>query len=111
MTDIKDQAIVFQCDYENKAPGETTDKYNKKGFMKQFTAEQLKMTPDFQDIHITDVTCRGTRTAIKASGILDMNCVHDIDIRNSTFVYRQDGDLIDPQTAHLTLENVKLIKE
>ena len=111
MTDIKDQAIVFQCDYENKAPGETTDKYNKKGFMKQFTAEQLKMTPDFQDIHITDVTCRGTRTAIKASGIQDMNCVHDIDIRNSTFVYRQDGDLIDPQTAKLTLENVKLIKE
>lgn len=42
MTDIKDQAIVFQCDYENKAPGETTDKYNKKGFMKQFTAEQAQ---------------------------------------------------------------------
>ena len=111
MTDIKDQAIVFQCDYENKAPGETTDKYNKKGFMKQFTAEEMKMAPDFQDIHITGVTCSGTRTAIKASGIQGMDCVHDIDIRNSTFVYRQDGDLTDPQTAKLKLENVKLIKE
>ena len=105
MTDIKDQAIIFQCDYIDRPAGSDPKK------MPTFTEEQLSKAPDFQDIHISGITCRGTHTAIKASGIAGMDCVHDIDIRSSTFVYHKTGQQIDEETAKLRLTNVKLVKE
>ncbi len=100
MTDIKDQAIIFQCDYVNRPAGQDY------AAGPAFTAEELKWKPDFQDIHIDGITCRGTHTAIKASGIKDMNCVHDIDISNSLFVYTNTGINIDETTATVKLKNV-----
>ena len=111
MTDIAHEAVIFQCDYADKAPGETSDLYNQKDYLKQFTEEEFKWTPDFQDIHITGITCRGAQTAVKAAGLPGLNCVHDIDISNSTFVYHQNAQLIDDKTARLKLTNVKMIKE
>ena len=109
MSGIAHEAIVFQCDYADKAPGETADEYTKKNYMKQFTAEQRQWTPDFQDIHISRITCRGTQTAIKAAGLPGENCVHDIDISDCTFVYDKAGQVIDEQTAKLKLTNVNMI--
>ena len=109
MTDIAHEAIVFQCDYADKAPGETTDLYLQKDYMKQFTPEQLKWMPDFQDMKISRITCRGTQTAIKAAGLSGAQCVHDITISNSRFIYNKTGNAIDTNTADILLDNVEFI--
>ncbi|MBR1547183.1 MAG: right-handed parallel beta-helix repeat-containing protein [Prevotella sp.] len=105
MTDIKDQAIVFQCDYQDRPAGSDAKQKT------VFTDEQLRLAPEFKDIHISGITCRGTHTAIKASGISGLNCVHDIDIRNSTFLYHKADKQIDGSTATLQLSNVKMQQE
>ena len=109
MTDIAHEAIVFQCDYADKAPGETTDLYQQKDYMKQFTPEQRKWMPDFQDMKISRITCRGTQTAIKATGLPGEQCVHDITIKDSRFIYNKTGNAIDTNTADIQLDNVEFI--
>jgi polygalacturonase len=102
MTDIKDEAVIFQCDYMDRPAGrDNTD------FVKPTTLENV---PDFQGIHITAVTCRGCKTAISAKGTTEASCVHDIYISNSTFVYNKKATDIDEATAKLTLKDVKLLK-
>lgn len=102
MTDIKDEAVIFQCDYMDRPAGRDNP-----DFVKPTTLENV---PDFQGIHITAVTCRGCKIAISAKGTTEANCVHDIDISNSTFVYNKKAKDIDEATAKLTLKDVKLLK-
>lgn len=104
MADIKDEAIAFQCDYVDRPAGSDPNK------VPVFTEEQKKKAPEFQDIHISNVVCRGTKTGILAAGILGLDCVHDIDISNCTIVYDKTGQQIDENTAKLQLTNVNLIK-
>lgn len=104
MTDIKDQAIIFQCDYVDRPAGSDPNA------MPTFTEEQRHWAPEFQDIHIENVTCRGTHTGIYAGGIEGLDCIHDIDIKNTTIIYNKVGQQIDEKTAKLKLENVKLIE-
>ena len=104
MTDIKDQAIVFQCDYVDRPAGSDPKA------VPTLTEEQRRLAPDFQDIHISGVTCRGAHTAVEASGIQGIDCVHDITISNSRFVYNKVGNAIDTQTARITLDNVEFIE-
>ena len=103
MNDIKDEAIVFQCDYVDRPAGSDPNA------VPTFTDEQKKVAPYFQDIHINNVVCYGAGTAIKASGILGLDNVRDIDIRNSTIMYYAQDQQIDAKTARLNLSNVKLI--
>ena len=103
MNDIKDEAIVFQCDYVDRPAGSDPNA------VPTFTDEQKKVAPYFQDIHINNVVCYGAGTAIKASGILGLDNVRDIDIQNSTIMYYAQDQQIDPKTARLNLSNVKLI--
>jgi len=109
MTDIAHEAIVFQCDYADKAPGETTDLYLQKDYMKQFTPEQLRWMPDFQDMKISRIICRGTQTAIKAAGLPGAQCVHDITVSDSRFIYNKVGNAIDTNTADIRLNDVEFI--
>ena len=104
MTDIKEEAIVFQCDYVDRPAGSDPNA------VPTYTEEQKKLAPEFQDIHISNVICHGAETAISASGILGLNCVHNINIQNSTFVYTKTDQQIDDKTAQLNLTNVKLVK-
>ena len=103
MNDIAGEAISFQCDYVNRHAGDDRKE-------PQYTEEQRRWAPNFQDIHISRVVCRGAKTGIKAAGIRGMQCVHDIDISDCTIVYHQVGQDIDPQTAQLSLDNVRLIE-
>ena len=103
MNDIKDEAIVFQCDYVDRPAGSDPNA------VPTFTDEQKKVAPYFQDIHINNVVCYGAGTAIKASGILGLDNVRDIDIQNSTIMYYAQDQQIDAKTARLNLSNVKLI--
>lgn len=105
MNDIKDEAIVFQCDYQDRPAGSDPNA------VPTFTDEQKKVAPFFQDIHISQVVCYGAGTAIKAGGILGLNNVKDIDISNSTIMYYTKDQQIDEKTARLTLTNVKLVPE
>jgi polygalacturonase len=104
MADISGEAILFQCDYVNRAAG-SEDK------VPTFTEEQRRLAPNFQDIHISRVVCRGCLTGIYASGIRGLDCVHDIDISHSSIVYRNAAQDIDESTARLTTTEVSLVKE
>ena len=103
MTDIRDQAIVFQCDYVDRPAGSDPKA------LPTYTEEQRRLVPEFQDIHIENVTCRGAHTAVKADGILGVNCIHDITIKDSQFIYDKTGNAIDTNTADIRLDNVKFI--
>ena len=105
MNDIKDEAIVFQCDYLDRPAGSDPNA------IPTFTAEQKKVAPYFQDIHISNVVCYGAGTAIKASGILGLDNVKDIDITGSTIKYYVQDQQIDEKTAKLKLTNVRLVPE
>ena len=106
MTDIKDQAIVFQCDYVDRPAGISPT--SAPPHLR--TSAPPHNAPDFQDIHISRVTCRGTHTGIMASGIPGLDCVHDIDISDVTIIYNNTDQQIDDKTAKLTLTNVKMLK-
>jgi hypothetical protein len=104
MTDIKDQAILFQCDYVDRPAG------SDEKALPTLTEEQRRLAPVFQDIHISGVTCRGVHTAVEASGIQGIDCVHDITISDSRFIYNKVGNAIDTKTARITLDNVEFIE-
>ena len=101
MTDIKDDAIGFQCDYVNRAAGDD-------GKDPVITDEMRRLAPQFQDIHIQRVVCRGCYTGIKANGIKGMDCVKDISINDCSIVYTQTAQQVDETTAKLLLQRVTL---
>lgn len=102
MNDITDEAIVFQCDYVDRPAGSEGKKAKTSG---------SEFVPEFTDIHISNVVCRGAKTAIKAKGIEGMNCIHDIEIANSTIVYTSKGAYIDEATAKVKLSNVNIVED
>ena len=102
MNDITDEAIVFQCDYVDRPAGSEGKKAKTSG---------SEFVPEFTDIHISNVVCRGAKTAIKAKGIEGMNCIHDIEIANSAIVYTSKGTDIDEATAKVKLSNVNIVED
>lgn len=102
MNDIAGEAIIFQCDYvDRRAGNDSPDPV--------FTESDRKWAPQFQDIHIRNVICRGCKTGIKASGIAGLQCVKDITISHCTIVYHKTAKDIDEGTAQLQLSDVQLI--
>lgn len=100
MNDISGEAISFQCDYVNKHAGKAGE---------TFSEAEKKWMPQFQDIHISRVVCRGCKTGIKAAGIAGLECVKDITISDCSIIYNKVDKDIDEKTALLTLNNVRLI--
>lgn len=103
MTDIKDEAIVFECTYIDK-------KYSVKEDGKSATtvAKDAPFVPEFTDIHISNVVCRNVKTAVKAVGLDGFNCINGIDVANSTFVYTKQAQEIDGNSK-ITFTNTKFI--
>jgi polygalacturonase len=79
MTDIKNEAIIFECTYIDK-------KYNYKEGSEQKN-QKVEFAPDFQDIEITRVTSHNSKTAISAHGLEGLKCVSNIKISDSQFFY------------------------
>ena len=104
MNDIAGEAVIFQCDYADQPAGREAKNPT------QQEKKEMKNVPDFQDIHIQNVVCRGCKTAIKAGGIPGQQTVHNIDIKDCTFVYNKTGQDIDAHTAQLNCVNVKLVE-
>lgn len=102
MNDITDEAIIFQCDYVDRPAGSEGKTAKKAGG---------EFVPEFTNIHISNVVCRGAKTAIKAKGIEGLDCIHDINISNSTIVYTSNGKEIDENTAKVNLVNVNIVED
>ena len=95
MTDIKDEAIVFQCDYADRPAGREDNQ----------AAVSESFVPDFGDIVTERIVCRGCATGIRAQGQLRM--IHDITVKDATIFYNEKAkDIADPQM--IRLENVRL---
>lgn len=103
MTDIKDEAIVFDCTYIDKKYSVKEDD-GKPGAV----AKDAPFALEFCDIHISNVTCRNVKTAISVTGLPGMNCVHDVTIDNSTFFYtKKDKEIKD--NPEITITNTKFV--
>lgn len=96
MTDIKDEAIVFQTDYADRPAGYDTNQ----------PAQSERFVPEFQDIRMSRIVCRGCQTAIRASGTL--RTVHDISIEDATFFYNETGRAVD-DPAMISLKDVRFV--
>ncbi len=102
MTDIKDEAVVFSCTYEDVT-------YNAPKGVETEAQGQVPFAPDFAGIHISGVTCRECGTAVRAKGIDGLGCIHDVSISDCIFFYTKAGIDIDKATADVSLNNVRLV--
>ena len=96
MTDITDEAIIFQCDYVDKPAG-------REGATAADPKDQF--VPDFSDIRISNVVCRGAGKGISAHGITGHDCIHDITISNTKIVDAWQPLDIDDKTAKVELQS------
>ena len=91
MTDIKDEAVVFQTDYADRPAGFDTNQ----------PATTQNFLPDFTDIQMSRIVCRGCATAVKAKGTLAT--VHGVTITDATFFYNGKAcDIDDPKMIEMT---------
>ena len=116
MTDIADEAIIFQCDYVNKPAGVAPLQLPRGGESQSANTAQPKASPRggvegasgasgasafiprFHDIHINNVVCRGAGTGIYAHGIEGYDCI-DVTIENTKIVNATKETDIDDKTA------------
>jgi len=102
MTDIKSQAIIFECTYVDR-------KYSVGNDGKTMpVAADAPFVPDFSDIHISGITCHNARTAISAHGLPGLKCVHNIDISSSTFFYTEKDRDMD-ENVELNISDTKFV--
>ncbi|MBO7052172.1 MAG: right-handed parallel beta-helix repeat-containing protein [Prevotella sp.] len=92
---VKDEAIGFQTDYINEAI------YKTEG------AQGNDWIPEFQGIHIYNLTCNKARIGISANGA--RGTVHDIDIHDCNITYTDVNTDIDPN-CDISVKNVTLRK-
>jgi len=95
MSDIRDQAIVFETSYMNVSVGE-------QGKMEQ----TQKFLPEFCDIEIDNVVCRDARIGISATGA--PSTIHDIVLRNCSIFWTEKASELSTPTL-IDLSGVKLL--
>lgn len=93
MSDIRDQALVFETSYVDVPVGRDG-----------VAAATQDFAPEFTDIHISNVVARDARIGISAKGNLEM--IHGITLKDCIIFYTEKGiDVSDP--AMLELDNVQ----
>ncbi len=102
MTDIKDEAIVFECTYVDKKYSVTDDKGE------TAVAPAAPFVPEFSGIKFSNFICRGAKTAISAHGLPGFKCVKGITIDNSTFFYTGTDKDID-KNVDVSITNSKFV--
>lgn len=105
MTDIKDDAVVFECTYMDK---KYSVKEDKDGGQAAVPAD-APFVPDFSDIHISNVTCRNVKTAVSVTGLPGLECVHNVTIDNSTFYYTKQAKEF-KDNPEITITNTKFVE-
>ncbi len=100
MSDIKGEAIIFECTYADKKYSVSDDK------AKTVVPQNAEYVPEWSDIHISNVVCRGAKTAVSAHGLPGYECLKNITIDNSTFFYTKTDKDID-NGAGVTINGCK----
>ena len=95
MSDIRGEAIVFETTYWD----------NHVGAKKKDGERKMEYVPDFSDIHISHITCRGCKTGVAAHG--EKGMIHDVKISDAIFFYTKKGTDIDT-TCDVELKDVRL---
>ncbi len=95
MADIKAQAIVFETTYADRAAG----------YEDRVAAKTEAYLPEFTDIVMERIVCRGCETAVSLKGPVSM--LHGITLRDAVIFYEKDG-LVATDPASIVLENVTL---
>ena len=93
MNDIREDAVSFLCDYTDTG----RDPYEKGS----------SFAPEFRDITISGVVCRGCRSGIRASGLTGRDCVSGITVRDCVFFHEGRPTDIDAATASVSVENCR----
>jgi polygalacturonase len=104
MTDIPGNAIDFNMYYGGQAPLDTN------GELAEDERPPVPVdegTPQFRDIHIENVVCRGARSAVVLQGLPEMP-IRDIYLRNISITAQRGMMWMDAENIHC--ENVDIVK-
>ena len=102
MTDILTEAIGFNMFYGGQGPGEPGD-----GAATATKPEPVsEKTPQFRDIYIEDVICRGARQAVALQGLPEMP-IRGIHLTNVSLTAENGMTCTDAQD--ITLNNVEIL--
>ena len=103
MEDIPTDAISFNMYYGGKAPldakGELAD-------IERKVVPVSEETPQFRDIHIEDVICRGARAAVSLTGLPEMP-IRGIHLQNVSITAERGMTWMDAE--NITLKNVEIL--
>lgn len=96
MSDIQGEAVVFETSYADRPVG-SEGPAGRQG---------ADFVPEFSGIHISRVVCRDARTAVAASGTLEM--IHDILLSDCSFFYTEAATRLD-DPAMVCFEQVRFV--
>ena len=103
MTDIPTEAISFNMYYGGQAPSDTKGDVRVSGQKEVPVSEE---TPQFRDIYIEDVVCRGAQSAILLQGLPEMPIrgirLRDVSISAQTGMAWMDAE-------NITCQNVNIV--
>lgn len=105
MIDIPHEPLLFDLFYGGKGAGEETEE-ELAGRMKASIPPVTVETPAFRDIHISDITCKGSGRAMFFNGLPEMP-ISDVSVKNVIISDAKEGILIS-QAKGVTLENVRI---
>lgn len=102
MIDIPNEPLLFDLFYGGKAPNEVTegDQVDTSTTIPAVTEE----TPAFRDIHISNVTCKGSGRAMFFNGLPEMP-IDNITVKNVHITDASEGVVIS-HAADVVLENI-----
>lgn len=108
MINIPNEAVIFDLFYGGNAPGEgsTTEKK-----AEETVPSVTEETPQFRDIYINDVVCRGAGRAVYFNGLPEMR-ITNINMENITVSNAKEGVVLS-EADGVNMKNMKisLLKE
>ena len=105
MRDIVHQAVFLDMYYFAKPPS-IADVYA--GTAKIEVPPISEATPQFRDIHISNIVCDGAEEGIFVRGLPEMN-IRDIELSDMVLKTAKGAEIIEAQ--HIGLKNIKLITD
>ncbi|MBQ8674063.1 MAG: glycoside hydrolase family 28 protein [Bacteroides sp.] len=103
MIDIPHEPLLFDLFYGGKGAGEETEA-ELAGRMKAAVPPVTEETPAFRNIHISNVTCKGSGRAMFFNGLPEMP-VENVTIKDVVISEAKEGIIIS-QAVNVTLDNV-----
>ena len=103
MINIPNEPLLFDLFYGGKGPGEETEE-ERQANTKTDTPPVTEETPAFRDIHISNVTVKGSGRAIFFNGLPEMP-VKNITVKDVVITNATEGVVLS-QTDNVTLDNI-----